>query len=425
MMLLKIIVQSCSLLLLLSANVIGGHPRNIILCIGDGMGPEQVKAARLYLGANLVFETFPYQSTITTHSANSSITDSAAASTAIATGKKVNNYVLSFDICGNGCAFETILEYYRSRGKSTGLISTAHITDATPAAFGAHEPSRFHYSDIASDYLHGSRPNVLFGGGGWGITNELFESSGYAIATDATGLFSFNSASNTHFAGFFGSRDMPYEYSGLGNFPHLHEMAAVALNLLNDDPDGFFLMVEGARIDDAGHNHLITNLVHEAIEFGNTVQTIVDWMGNRTDTLLVVTADHETGGLSATDNGAGIYPSATWTTRGHSDTPVPVYATGLNAALATNAQDNTHINGLLKSSAHVPENLISYTTQATNIQFVWTAYSNDVYHLQQISDLSSTNWENVHTATANCSRLSFNLPLNSSSNQVYYRLISD
>jgi alkaline phosphatase len=106
--------------------------RNVILCIGDGMGPEQVKAARCYAGTNLFFEEFPYQTNMTTWSANSTVTDSAAAATAMATGIKVDNGVISLQLPGNGSETETLLEYFKERDKATGLVATSYITHATP-----------------------------------------------------------------------------------------------------------------------------------------------------------------------------------------------------------------------------------------------------------------------------------------------------
>jgi alkaline phosphatase len=316
------------------------------------MGPEQVKAARYYAGTPLFFESFPYQSTMTTDAADSSVTDSAASGTAMATGVKVTNSVISVRLPGDGAELETLLEYFQRKGKSTGLVATSYMTHATPASFGAHEATRKNTSAIAGDYLHQTRPNILLGGGGHGMSVSMAESAGYTVVTNADGLFALDTETAKRVSGQFGNGHLPYESDGLGALPHLHEMTRVALDILDNDPDGFFLMIEGSRIDHAGHANLLTNNVHETLEFARTVQAVHEWMGDREDTLIIVTADHETGGLKVTgDTGAGSYPSATWSTSGHTDATVPVYATGQNAHLVTNVTDNTHIHGVCISKA--------------------------------------------------------------------------
>jgi alkaline phosphatase len=349
-----------AILLSFPSTVLAAPVRNIILCIGDGMGPEHVKAARYYAGTNLFFESFPYQADLETTSANAAITDSAAAATAMATGLKVNNGVISLRLPGDGGELETLLEYFKQRGKSTGLVATSTITHATPAAFGAHETSRTNTEAIANDYLTQTRPNVLFGGGGQGMTAAAALSAGYTVVRDTNGLFALDLDTETFVSGQFGNGYMPYEYDGLGELPHLHEMTEVALKLLGNDPDGFFLMVEGSRIDHAGHANDLARNIQETLEFARTVECISDWMGIRTDTLLLVTADHETGGLVVTtNNGAGNLPDATWSTTGHTATPVALYARGLNAHLATNVVDNTQIYDLAIAPTLIPERAVS------------------------------------------------------------------
>ena len=165
-----------------------GQPKNIIFCIGDGMGPEQVEAARLFAGAPMSFENFTFHGSVTTYSVNSSVTDSAAAATALATGVKVNNGVISLAIPGDSSELPTLLEYYQARDRATGLVTTTYMTHATPAGFGAHESSRNNNSQIANDYLTQTRPNVLLGGGANGMSVAAAQSAGYTVVTDAAGL---------------------------------------------------------------------------------------------------------------------------------------------------------------------------------------------------------------------------------------------
>ena len=320
-------------------------PTNVIFCIGDGMGFEKVKAASMYAHGKtgtLSFEAFPYQGEVTTHSADSLITDSAAAATAMATGSKVNNGVISTALPGDGKELYTLLEYFKDQGKSTGLVSTTFITHATPAAFGAHEPKRGNLAEIAEDYLNQTRPNVLLGGGGNGIAEAEAEAAGYTVVTNRDELLSLEAEKIERVSGQFGDTNLPYELDGLGDLPHLSEMTATALKILTKNPTGFFLMIEGGRIDHAGHSNDIERNVYETLEFSRTVQVAFDWAKGREDTLIIVTADHETGGLKVLENnGMGIFPTVSWSTGGHTTTNIPVYGWGANAACLSGVMDNT------------------------------------------------------------------------------------
>ena len=339
---------SVGFILIFSVPAAFAEPKNIIFMIGDGMGFEQVKAAGMYAGddmGHLFFETFPHQAEVTTHSADNSVTDSAAAATAIATGYKVNNGIISIATPGNGEELETILEYCRNNGKSTGLVSTAYITHATPAAFGAHENNRGNYTRIADDYLNQTKPNILFGGGGNGMSGSAAVTAGYVVVTDYAEMQALDTSQATMVSGQFGDTYLPYEYDyDTENYPypHLSEMTQFALDILDNDPEGFFLIVEGGRIDHAGHAQDIARNIFETLEFDDTVQIVYDWAQAHPDTLILVTADHETGGLKVTQsNGKGQFPDVTWSTTGHTGVKVPVYAWGENADLVSGVLDNT------------------------------------------------------------------------------------
>jgi len=354
------------LLVLVSPNTSGRilrsrsvEAKHIILLIGDGMGFEHVKATGMYLTGSegtLSFESFPHLGEITTYCANDPLTDSAAAATAIATGRKVNKQVVSMAFPGDGSELETILEYLGQRGYRTGLVATIAATDATPAAFGAHEPDRYNLEQIADDYYFQTRPNVLFGGGDNGMTVAESVAAGYEVVTDVLGLQALDTDVVSMANGLFGTVQLPYEYDGdFATVPHLTEMTAVALDILDHDPDGFFLMTEGALIDKAAHANHIQRAIYETIEFDNMVQLVTDWATGRDDTLVIVTADHETGGLSVTqNNGQGNWPDVTWSTGGHTDVNVPIYAFGAGAELIDGVMDNTDVFGVMQFAVGVP-----------------------------------------------------------------------
>ena len=326
---------------------------NVILVIGDGMGFAHVGAAsRFFTGEDdgLSFQQFPVQNQMTTNSL-SGVTDSAAAATAMATGYKVFNGVISTLLCGEP---ETVLEYYQRFGKRTGLVTTTYITHATPAAFGAHSSNRGNLADIAGDYLHGSRPNVLLGGGGNGMTVSSAEEAGYTVVTDRDSLYAINASVELHVSGQFGTSHLPYVLDGYGILPTLPDMTQVALDILDEDPDGFFLMVEAGRIDHASHGNDLGKMVREVGSLADTIDTILAWAGSREDTIIVVTADHETGNLS--DDipiTAGVLPAADqqdqyWGSTSHTNTAVPLYAWGLSSELFSGSiLDNTDIYHIL------------------------------------------------------------------------------
>jgi len=326
--------------------VLNAIPKNIILCIGDGMGFEQVKAAGIFKngeGGTLSFESLPYENDMTTCSASSAITDSAASATAMATGRKVSNGVVSVAIPGDGSELGTLLEFLEKKGKRTGLVTTTHITNATPAAFGAHEPSRSNYEAIALDYVNGSKPNVLFGGGGLGITAGMTDTAGYHTVTDKASFIAMDPASQSHYSAQFGTDNMPYVLDDSETYPDLSGMTDMALSILAQDPDGFFLMVEGGRIDHACHNNNIEYAIYETIEFEDAVDRALEWMAGN-EAVLIVTADHETGGLLVTgNNGQGILPSVTWSTDYHTGVEVPAYLEGCGENILFGELDNTHI----------------------------------------------------------------------------------
>ena len=331
--------------------VLAELPKNTILFIGDGMGYQQVKAAGFYLNGKegqFCFEKFPHKGQVTTHSASSQITDSAAAGTAIATGVKVKNGVISVRIPGDGSELPSLLDYFRQEGKRVGLVSTAYISHATPAAFAAHTKSRNNNKDIISDYLE-TRPYVLMGGAKY-VSEESALAGGYTVVTDLLELITLDLTRAGRVWGQFGRNHLPYEADGLGKLPHLSDMTLSALTILNRNSNGFFLMVEGARIDHSGHGNNLKQNIFETIEFAKAVKKAVDWAGENEDTLIIVTSDHETGGMDVVrNNGKYKLPDVSWSTKGHTGVNVPLYAWGVNAEKFEGVLDNTDFFRLITS----------------------------------------------------------------------------
>lgn len=322
-------------------------PRYTILFIGDGMGFEHVRAAGMYRDGSpggFSFESFPYRGELITRSASTSVTDSAASGTALATGNTVYNAVISMAYPGDLSELTTLLEMARAAGRQTGLVTTSYMTDATTAVFGAHELSRNSTSAIAGDYLNQTRPHVLLGGGGNGLTPASAAAAGYTVVENRAEMLALSGAEE-YVSGQFTTSRLPYEIDGMGIYPHLSEMTRSALDLLDDDPDGFFLVVEGGLIDLGAHANNLPRTVAEVIEFGSAVDAALEWAAGRSDALILVTADHETGGLQITGGGGapGVYPTVTWSTANHTNANVPIYAVGANASAVYGVMENEEV----------------------------------------------------------------------------------
>jgi len=310
---------------------------NVILMVGDGMGFEQVRAAGMYwhgAAGTLFLETAPVAGAVITHSLSyPTPTDSAAAGSAMATGRKYLNEAVSY---ADGQDVTTVLELHQAAGKSAGLVTThAPFVDATPAAFGAHVADRDARALIAADLREGSRPNVLLGAADADVSRAAFEGAGYTWVTTRAELDGV-AADATHVAGVFGNSS-----------PTLTQRALFAVEHLSQDPEGFFLLVEHEGIDEAGHDHAMANLVATVAEFDAAVEAVVAWASARGDTLVVVLADHETGGLTVIEAtpAVGELPAATWSSTEHTNADAPIFVFG--GKLPGPIIDNTEVFALL------------------------------------------------------------------------------
>ncbi len=334
-------------------------PKNVILLIGDGMGYEMVKATGMYANGEagtLSFESLPYHTSVNTLRYDGTITGSSEAASAMATGYKIGPGAVSVALPGDGRDLKSILEYFKDDGKMTGIITTDYLCGATPAAFGAHVPDRDMLKAIYNDLLNESRPNVLMGGGGGGgyVVPSDLHNAGYLTVADRWGLALVDPETTDRLGGTFSTNGpMQFEantWSFINYIPHLSEMTQKSLNVLDNDPDGFFLMVEGGLIDGASHNNSLLYAIAETVEFFRTVQTVLDWAQGRDDTLILVTADHETGGLTVLENnGQGVLPTVSWASTDHTATPVGLWGIGPYADLVLGESiiDNTEIFNIM------------------------------------------------------------------------------
>lgn len=324
-------------------------PPHIVLFIGDGMGFEHVAAASLYetgaLGGT-VMETLPTHGRLRTASLTG-ITDSAAGGTAIATGHKTTNGSVGVD--ADGASVENLVEYARSLGLAVGVVTTDELTGATPASFLSHVDSRGASSDIAEQAV-AFLPEVMLGGGA--IDMELLTLElDVNRATTADELAAL-SPDGRPLVGLFADTMMPYVSDGLGDAPTLAAMTEAAIDWLDDDPDGFLLVVEGARIDHASHANLGASVHLEAAALDDAVGVALAAAGGWTEPTILVTADHECGGLDVPDVGIpGEAPAATWRWGQHTNADVPVFGYGDRAAVLDGQRvDNTWIHALLRSA---------------------------------------------------------------------------
>ncbi len=351
---------ACRILLVAAALAVAfaspaaAEPRNVVLLIGDGMGFEHVRAAGLFAygeEGQLFMEQLPATGRVTTHPAGGkAVPDSASAGTALAAGVKVSTGVVATRYPGDGEPLETILESYQKAGRRTGLVSSESIGGATPASFAAHTRSRKMYPEIYRWYYEKTRPNLMFGGG-WQQPVEDAKRAGYHIIRTRREMEALDPARTPFVVGRFSPSDMPYEYDytlridpRYDRVPHLSEMALAAVRFLDAPGKGFFLMVEGGSLDHAAHQHDIRRVIFETLEFDNAVKEVVRWAIDRNDTLVVVTADHECGGLKLEEPaGRGEWPEVSWSTPGHTRKDVPIYAWGVGAEKFAGALDNTDV----------------------------------------------------------------------------------
>ncbi|WP_309484807.1 alkaline phosphatase [Bacillus aquiflavi] len=286
--------------------------KNVIMMLGDGMGVGQLEIARLLehgKEGSLFIETLPHVALMRTYSNNNFVTDSAAGGTGIATSVKTNNGMIG--VKPNGKEVKSILDAFQHAGKKVGIISNNTVTDATPASFTGSTTDRWNGQEKIAREMLKNKYDVILGGGSIYFSPEKqkgidliskFKEEGYAFVHDKTSLKKVKNPERL--LGLFHPTYMNYKLDyeqKKSNEPSLIEMTETALNVLSTNEKGFFLMVEGARIDHAAHAADATGVWKETIEFDNTVKATVNWAKKRDDTLVIVLADHETMGMAASE----------------------------------------------------------------------------------------------------------------------------
>ena len=286
--------------------------KNVIFMIGDGMGNPYTTGYR-YFKANhsdkrvpqTAFDTYLVgQQATYPEDEEENVTDSASAATAMAAGVKTYNNAIALD--NDKSKTETVLERAKKVGKSTGLVATSEITHATPAAYGAHNVSRKNMAEIADDYFDDQidgqhKVDVLLGGGSELFARKdrdlvkEFSQAGYGHVTDKKSL---NENQDDKILGLFAPGGLPKMIDRTEEVPSLADMTEAALQRLDKNEKGFFLMVEGSQIDWAGHSNDIVGAMSEMQDFEAAFEKAIDFAKKDGETLVVTTADHSTGGLS-------------------------------------------------------------------------------------------------------------------------------
>ena len=321
--------------------------KNIILIIGDGTGLAQITSGQYALvgpDGLLHLQTMPVTGIVKTHSSDNLITDSASGATAYSCGLKTYNGAIAVNPDKTPCT--TILELAEEKGLSTGLVSTSSITHATPASFASHVESRNMEEEIAVQFLN-SGTEVFLGGGLEFFSADQrsdsrdlaaeFEEEGYKLLFDEEDL---NSTNSDRLLGLFAADGL----ERVDGEPSTAKMTSKALEVLSKDDDGFFLMVEGSQIDWGGHGNNAEYVIREVEDFDNAVKAALDFAQEDGETLVVLTADHETGGMTlqrqqADGDSLEIY----WTTGYHTGVPVPLMAYGPRATEFMGWRDNTYV----------------------------------------------------------------------------------
>lgn len=321
----------------------GNNVKNVILMIGDGMSLAHIYTAWAANHGKLYIENAQTTGLSKTYCLDKLITDSGAGGTALASGKKTNYHSVGVD--GNGDPAKSLVEYAHDNGLSSGIAVTCRLWDATPGDFCCHIVNRDDEDDVMADYVN-CKADVVVGPGwskmigrkdGRNLFTEL-EGKGYQIARSLDEMKNFTDGKVFCVTDSFDTQ-LP---KVRGNY--LERAALQTLDILSKNDKGFFLMIEGSQLDDYGHFNDIDLLMQETHDFDRTIGAVYKWAAQNGETLVIVTADHETGGLTLVDGdkeeGRVV---CKFSTGGHSGAMVPVYAFGPGSENFTGIYENTDV----------------------------------------------------------------------------------
>ena len=294
-----------------------GKSNKVVLFIGDGMGENHIKISSLYLDKEPLFNSFSKNGYVSTFSKQLFLpTDSAAAATAMATGKKVNNKEISYH---KGNKIETISEYAKNLGYGVGVITTDNLFGATPASFSAHAAKRNNTDEIIASQLS-SNIDLFLGSGYDTYINyrEKFEENGYDFISKYSNL-------NITDHKILGSFTKINNYDTDNNLPTLPKLTEFAIDYFEENyPNGYFIMIEAAHIDKESHDNNIFEMINYFDEFNNSINVAYEKLSNESNASIIVTADHETGKLTNTENVFNIN-NKLYKSKGHTHKKVKYY----------------------------------------------------------------------------------------------------
>jgi len=323
-------------------------PKNVIFLIGDGLGLSQIYAGMIANGNKLNLERCTHSGFSKTYSSDNFTTDSGAGGTALACGVKTKNGMIGMS--PDSLPIQSILELSKQNKLATGIVTTCAVTHATPACYIAHEVNRNMYDEIAADYVN-SNVDVFIGGGlkyfedrndGRNLTNEL-KGKNYQIAYN---LQDVKAVKTGKLAGLLYDDQNP---SMPERGTMLPDATMSAIQILSTNKKGFFLIIEGSQIDWAGHDNNTGQLIKEVLDFDETVGQVLDFAQKDKNTLVIVTADHETGGFTVLDGKFGSKDmKAMFNSKNHTGVPVPVFSYGPGADNFCGIMENTSFKAKLE-----------------------------------------------------------------------------
>lgn len=326
----------------------GRKVKNIIFMIGDGMGLEQISAAWVCNGGKLNLDNFTNVGIQRTYSANKLVTDSAAAGTALATGHKTDNGMIS--MTPDTVAVKSLAAEAMEKGKRTGAAVTCRVNDATPAVFFSHSASRKNQEDIV-EQMAGSGVYFLAGGGtkfwrdredGKDISEDV-KARGYSYVETKEDLMAVENGP------VIALMDTYELKPSLDRGDILPASVTKALELL-DNRKGFFLMIEGSMIDDGGHDNKAGHTMEEIFDFDRTLGIVLEWAAKDGQTLVIVTADHATGGMTLLSGSIDEKRiRVNYSTTGHNGIALPVFAWGPHSEDFVGIYENTELSDRIRA----------------------------------------------------------------------------